>query len=183
MNEGVSEILNLGIRWLYLGQFCQAVPSEFELSYGIHLAKFSRVQDVSAAGKNLCGVCHNLNKYHFEKSVHIRSYSGPHFRVFGLNTERYFVILKMRIRVTPNTDTFHAVYTSQISLLRGKNTSRFLSHFTSCFPTCAVLTVLFPQGISNYREMVHVRIKRSASKYSWVLLFPKFIFLFRYLHF
>ena len=86
-------------------------------------------------------VCHNLNKYHFVKIVHIRSYSGPHFPVFGLNTERYFVILKMRIRITPNTDTFHAVYTSQISLLRGKNTSRFLSHFASCFPACAVLTV------------------------------------------
>ena len=26
---------------------------------------------------------------HCVKSVHIPSYSGPHFRVFGLNTERY----------------------------------------------------------------------------------------------
>ena len=50
------------------------------------------------------------------KSVRIRSYSGPHFPVFGLNTERYSVSLriqsecgKMRTRITPNTDTFYAV--------------------------------------------------------------------------
>ena len=27
----------------------------------------------------------------YEKSVHIRSQSGPHFPTFGLNTERYGV--------------------------------------------------------------------------------------------
>ena len=42
--------------------------------------------------------------------------SGLHFPAFGLNTERYWVSLriqsecgKMRIRMTPNTDTLHAV--------------------------------------------------------------------------
>ena len=50
------------------------------------------------------------------KSVRIRSYSGPHFPAFGLNTERYSVSLhiqpeyrKMRTRITPNKNTFHAV--------------------------------------------------------------------------
>ena len=50
------------------------------------------------------------------KSDRIRSYSGPHFPVFGLNMERYGVSLriqseceKMWTRITPNTDTFHAV--------------------------------------------------------------------------
>ena len=50
------------------------------------------------------------------KSVHIRRYSGPHVPAFGLNTERYEVSVsiqsdcgKMRTRITPNTDTFHAV--------------------------------------------------------------------------
>ena len=45
-----------------------------------------------------------------------RSYSGPYFPAFGLNTERYRVSLriqpkcgKMLTRITPNTDTFHAV--------------------------------------------------------------------------
>ena len=54
-------------------------------------------------------------KYHI-KSVRIRSYSGPYFPAFGLNMERYGVSLhikskcgKLRIRITPNTDTFHVV--------------------------------------------------------------------------
>ena len=50
------------------------------------------------------------------KNVGIRSYSGPHFHAFGLNTERYSVSLFiqseigiMRGRITPNMDTFYAV--------------------------------------------------------------------------
>ena len=50
------------------------------------------------------------------KSVRIRSYSGPYFPAFGLNTERYSVPLciqseceKIRARTTPNMDTFYAV--------------------------------------------------------------------------
>ena len=50
------------------------------------------------------------------QSVCIRSYSGPHFPAFGLNTERYSLSLciqsecgKMQTRITPNADTFHAV--------------------------------------------------------------------------
>ena len=57
------------------------------------------------------------NDYHCVKSVHIRSYSGPYFPAFELNTERYGVFLrihsefgKMRTRITPNMDTFHAVH-------------------------------------------------------------------------
>ena len=53
---------------------------------------------------------------HCVKSVRIRSYSDPHFPKFGLNTGRYGVSRhiqsrcgKMQTRITPNTDTFHAV--------------------------------------------------------------------------
>ena len=53
------------------------------------------------------------------ESVRIRSYSGPHFPAFGLNTERYGVSLriqsecgKIRTRITPNMDTFYAVILS-----------------------------------------------------------------------
>ena len=45
------------------------------------------------------------------------SCSGPNFPAFGLNTERYGVSLriqskcgKMWTRITPKTDTFHAVH-------------------------------------------------------------------------
>ena len=53
---------------------------------------------------------------HCIKSVRIRSYSGPHFPTFGLDRDKCSVSLriqsecrKMRTRITPNTDTFHAV--------------------------------------------------------------------------
>ena len=53
---------------------------------------------------------------HCVKSVRIRSYSGSYFPAFGLNTKRYGVSLciqseceKIRTRITPNTDNFHAV--------------------------------------------------------------------------
>ena len=50
---------------------------------------------------------------HCVKSVRIRSYSGPHFPAFGLNTDRVSLRIhsecgKMRTRITPNRDTFHA---------------------------------------------------------------------------
>ena len=49
---------------------------------------------------------------HCLKSVCIRSFSGPYFPAFGLNTERCLntksECRKIRTRKTPNTDTFHA---------------------------------------------------------------------------
>ena len=51
-----------------------------------------------------------------KKSVRMRSFSGLYFPAFGLNMERYEVLLciqsecgKIRTRKTPNTDTFHEV--------------------------------------------------------------------------
>ena len=53
---------------------------------------------------------------HSVKIVLIRSYSGPNFLSFGLNTERYGVSRriqsqcgKMWTRITPNTGIFHTV--------------------------------------------------------------------------
>ena len=53
---------------------------------------------------------------HCVKSIRSRSFSGPFFLTFGLNTKRYGLSLliqsecgKIRTRKTPNTDTFHAV--------------------------------------------------------------------------
>ena len=58
----------------------------------------------------------HMNDAHCVKSVRIWGYSGPHFPIFELNTERYSVSLriqsecrKMRTRITPNTDTFYGV--------------------------------------------------------------------------
>ena len=52
----------------------------------------------------------------YVKSVRIRSYSGPHFPAFWLNTERYSVSLRIQpkygkiwTRITLHMDTFYAV--------------------------------------------------------------------------
>ena len=62
---------------------------------------------------------------HCVKSVLIRSFSGPYFLAFGLNTERYSVSLhiqsecgKIRTRKIPNTDTFHAVCDDSCNMKR-----------------------------------------------------------------
>ena len=69
-----------------------------------------------------------LLHHHCVKSVRIRSYSGPYFTAFGLNTERHEVSLriqsecgKIRTRITLNTDTFYvvmAVVLCNLSVLR-----------------------------------------------------------------
>ena len=68
-------------------------------------------RQISLTARNVQTLHRNI---HCVKSVRIRSYSGPHFLAFGLNTERYSLSLriqsecrKIRIRITPNTDTFH----------------------------------------------------------------------------
>ena len=58
-------------------------------------------------------------------SLRIQGYSGLYFPAFGLNTERYGVSLriqseygKARTRITPNTDTFHAVISDARHVLK-----------------------------------------------------------------
>ena len=66
-----------------------------------------------------------IKLYYCVKSVRIRSFSGPYFLAFGLNTERYWVSLrilsecgKIRARKTTNTGTFHAVYVIEVNSQR-----------------------------------------------------------------
>ena len=68
------------------------------------------------------GIYSNTGNIHCVKSARIWSYSGPYFPAFGLNTERYFVSLrirskcgKIRTRITPNTDTSYALIVTQSS--------------------------------------------------------------------
>ena len=58
-----------------------------------------------------------FDSIHCVKSVRIRSYSGPYFPAFGVNTERYRVsqriqseCKKMQTRITPDSATFHALF-------------------------------------------------------------------------
>ena len=73
---------------------------------------------------------HIYARTHCVKSVRIQSFSGPRCSAFGFNTARYGVLLriqskcgKIRTRITPNTDTYHAMtYSSHcidVSLIVG----------------------------------------------------------------
>ena len=60
--------------------------------------------------------------YHWVQSSRIWSYSGLHFpRIWTQYGERYSLPIqsecgKMRTRITPNVDTFHAVYDSDFEI-------------------------------------------------------------------
>ena len=75
---------------------------------GLIKSIFTRTRGV---GKSKSGV------FHCVKSVRIRRFYGPYFPAFELNTERYFLSLriqsecgKIRNRKIPNMDTFYAVF-------------------------------------------------------------------------
>ena len=61
---------------------------------------------------------------HCVKNARIRSYYGPHFPAFGLNTLRIRSECgKIWTRITPNTDTFYAVNLSLKNILSLKKLS------------------------------------------------------------
>ena len=73
-----------------------------------------------------------MSTLHCVESIRIRSYSGPSFPVFGLNTKRYSVSLriqsecgKIRTIIGQNTDTFYAVLITikTDTIMRFKNSS------------------------------------------------------------
>ena len=77
---------------------------------------------------------------HCVKSVHIRSYSGSCFPVFGLSRERSGVSLRIQAecgkiwtRITPNADTFHAVSNVKVNLLHERAPRMIHSDQTSSF--------------------------------------------------
>ena len=77
--------------------------------------------------------------FHCVKSVRVRSFSGPYFPTFELNTERYSVPLriqsefgKMRNRKIPNTETFHAVFEFNKNILK---TFLYIKHLRTAAST------------------------------------------------
>ena len=76
------------------------------------------------------GVTAKNRHLHCVKSAHIRSFSGPYFPAFELNTERYGISLhiqykcgKIRTRKTPNTHTFYTVLFLKVYLVNAKSAS------------------------------------------------------------
>ena len=99
------------------------------------------------------------------KSVRVRSFSGPYFPAFGLNTERYSVSFrtqsecdKIRTRKTLNTDTFHAVSVARKILeVRLKSvTSRIIS----------VILLISVHGLTS----VLIKIVIRAILVTWLIL-------------
>ena len=79
---------------------------------------------------------YTLREYQCVKCVRIRSYSRPCFPAFELNTERYpylsvfsFECGKIHTRITPNTDTFHAVYVKRAEIF-SKSDASFVKTIT-----------------------------------------------------
>ena len=99
---GVSTLLSIGTSYQIS---CLSIISSLKPSLSmVKIEKSSKNGD-------------QLQYTHCVKSIRIRSYSGPYFPAFGLNTERYSVSLriqperrKMLCRITPKTDAFHEVY-------------------------------------------------------------------------
>ena len=101
---------------------------------------FGKVNDQKNSGLSLSYFACKIE--HCVKSVLIRSYSGPYFPTFGLNTARYGVSLhipskcgKIRTRITPNTDSFQAVEGIKETALKiysvKKITEIYLEHFSA----------------------------------------------------
>ena len=84
------------------------------------ISKYSKVSKTTL--EVVKSLFHIAYEKHCIKKVRIRSYSGPFFPVFGLNTERYIVYLriqsecgKIRTRITPNPDTFYGVNLNRVT--------------------------------------------------------------------
>ena len=109
--------------WSVLGNPCRLWSSGICIYIYIYIFAHGKITTYMLLMKYLHKSAEYVYMYHCVKSVHIRSYSGPHFATFGLNTKRYSVSLrvqsecgKMQTRITPNTDTFYALLTFWFSV-------------------------------------------------------------------
>ena len=87
---------------------------------------------------------HWIKKWQYVKSVHIRSFSGPYFTVFALNTEKYGVSL--RIQSVFSVFTPYSVNAGKY----GPEKLRIRALFTEFGQTFFKnLTVFIPQGFQS----------------------------------
>ena len=111
-----------------------------------------------------------------------RSYSGPHFPAFGLNTERCGVSLhiqsecgKMQSRITPNTDAFPAFgYIFNPVKWRNKNkvkkSSKIRYYQKTCF--CAIFECYYQSFVSG-KKTGHFLL--SPPKFGIALIITNFL--------
>ena len=99
-------------------QYRHKVPYKLRQKSQFHISSICPVLNGTEITFIITFLERNSGTRHYVKSVRIRSYSGLYFPVFGLNTKRDGVSLriqseceKMRTRITPNTDTFYVMRT------------------------------------------------------------------------
>ena len=97
----------------YLQKLFADIYLSFSKNISVNITPKLNLKDIHKMYRTLNALC----TFHCVKIVRIRSYFGPHFPAFGLNKERYSVSLRipsecgiMRARITPNRDTFYAVF-------------------------------------------------------------------------
>ena len=104
------------------------------------------------------------------KSVRIRSFFGPYFPSFWLNTERYGVSLriqsecrKMRTRKTPNTDTFQAVFfeVNKKSFFARREPDFKASNWNKSFLGKIIVCILPSQSFRFLKDFPETRIRES----------------------
>ena len=110
---------------------------------------------------------------HCKESARIRSFSGPYFPTFGLNTVIYGVSFriqsefgKIRTRKTLNTDTFHAV--------KFDSTLLWLPDFSWCVSKFLRKTNFIHSAIFlNYYGMLFNGIFRNKPLFTHVYIRPE----------
>ena len=122
------------------------------------------------------------------KSVRIRSFSGPYFPAFELNTERLslciqFECRKMRTRKTPNTDNFQAVCYIQIFYHKFLFMPGFalntIIRKTNLLKKCTSSIILNPSQIIKNEKMackIYIALLRNLFQiyFPWLVRFPYF---------
>ena len=87
------------------------------------------------------------------KSVQIRSFSGPYFSVFGMNTEIFRIQKNTDLKKTPYLDKFHAVYNFATELEQfyhvNKNNSQSESTIDTLNPFLVNVLFLHPLKTSE----------------------------------
>ena len=74
---------------------------------------------------------------HCVKNVHIRSYSGPHFSTFGMNTERYGISpysVRMRENVDQNNSKYGHFYAVTGRWIVSKGSMKYWTRFKRFTP-------------------------------------------------
>ena len=101
----------------------------------------------------------------------------PHFPAFGLNMERYGVSFriwenagKMRTRITPNTDTFYAVYVSNFIFIQPSSLGCFaICNTWGMLNLCQYILWYLGRQECLEEQKIHIYYLSTNRRHSWIL--------------